>query len=410
MLETLSPLVLAGRKLQKATVSLGSAHALCSPLLLPSPNLMEPRRPQIVFLHSSDELYGADRMLLEMVDAAIGASSAASIEVWLPTDLGHPPPKLSLCHALAQRGVHSQHLSIPIVRRLYLTPRGVIRLLLRVGSLYRQLRLVRPDVLYCTTSAAFLGAPVARVARVPRVVGHVQEVWSRGDTGALSAAASCCNLLLAISTAAEQSLPPSLRGRARVVPNGVPQPQAWTSLEGRTGGLRFLIAGRWNGMKGHRTLLQAWEAAGAPGTLVILGGPPRSGSRVDVPELVAALKHPESVQVVGEVEDPSPYVDESDVMVIPSTEPEGFGLVAIEAFARGRPVIASADGGLLDIVTQGADGWLVPPGDVAALTRLLGALKRDAVARAGAQARQTYENRFTAERFAQSWRAAVLGD
>jgi len=55
---------------------------------------------------------------------------------------------------------------------------------------------------------------------------------------------------------------------------------------------------------------------------------------------------------------------------------EGYGIACAEAMAHGRPVVASAVGGLLDLVVDGETGLLVPPGDVpalrAALERLLG--------------------------------------
>lgn len=50
--------------------------------------------------------------------------------------------------------------------------------------------------------------------------------------------------------------------------------------------------------------------------------------------------------------------------VAPSECYETFGLTLVEAFAHGRPVIASAIGGMTEVVGDGADGWLVPPGDV----------------------------------------------
>ena len=55
----------------------------------------------------------------------------------------------------------------------------------------------------------------------------------------------------------------------------------------------------------------------------------------------------------------------------PSVWPEPFGLVAIEAMASGRPVIASDTGGLSDIVVHGQTGLLVPPGDAGALRQAI---------------------------------------
>ena len=96
-------------------------------------------------------------------------------------------------------------------------------------------------------------------------------------------------------------------------------------------------------------------------------------------------------------------------MIVPSEQPEPFGLVAIEAFARSRPVLASAAGGLLDIVTAERDGWFFPPGDAAALADLLKRIDRAEVARTGAAARATFEARFTSERYAADWWDLVNG-
>lgn len=143
----------------------------------------------------------------------------------------------------------------------------------------------------------------------------------------------------------------------RVVPNGTPEPAHWSPLQDRTGPLTYVVASRWNGWKGHRTLLAAWDRASsdaAPGTLLVLGGPPPSGDAVGVAGLVAGLKHPDSVRIVGETPDASPDLDDADV-VMPSDQPEPLGLVASEAFARRRPVAASAAGRVLDIVTDRQD-------------------------------------------------------
>lgn len=58
-------------------------------------------------------------------------------------------------------------------------------------------------------------------------------------------------------------------------------------------------------------------------------------------------------------------------VIIPSIWPEVFGLVALEAFAACRPVIASRVGGLTELIDDGVDGWLVPPGDAEALAARL---------------------------------------
>jgi 2-deoxystreptamine N-acetyl-D-glucosaminyltransferase/2-deoxystreptamine glucosyltransferase len=82
------------------------------------------------------------------------------------------------------------------------------------------------------------------------------------------------------------------------------------------------------------------------------------------------------------------YYAAAAVVVVPSLR-EGFGMACLEAMAHGRPVVASATGGLLDLVVDGETGILVPPGDVTALREALERLLADADLRArlGASAR-----------------------
>jgi len=71
----------------------------------------------------------------------------------------------------------------------------------------------------------------------------------------------------------------------------------------------------------------------------------------------------------------------SDAFVIPSTDHETFCIAACEAMACARPVVASRTGGLPEVVRDSETGYLVPPGDAAALADRIGALLDDAALR-----------------------------
>ena len=71
-----------------------------------------------------------------------------------------------------------------------------------------------------------------------------------------------------------------------------------------------------------------------------------------------------------------------DAFVLPAVidakgDTEGLGVVLLEAMSYARPVIASAAGGIVDIVRDGRNGWLVPPGDAAALAGAISACMDD---------------------------------
>jgi glycosyltransferase involved in cell wall biosynthesis len=77
-------------------------------------------------------------------------------------------------------------------------------------------------------------------------------------------------------------------------------------------------------------------------------------------------------QIVEDCDDMPAAMMFADVVVSASNRPEGFGRVIVEAQAMGRPVIATDHGGARETVRPGETGWLVPPGDPAALAAALG--------------------------------------
>lgn len=69
-------------------------------------------------------------------------------------------------------------------------------------------------------------------------------------------------------------------------------------------------------------------------------------------------------------------LDQSSILVLPSKS-EGLGRVILEAFARGRPVVASRVGGIVDLLEDGKTGLLVPPDDPEALAKAIVAILRE---------------------------------
>lgn len=150
-----------------------------------------------------------------------------------------------------------------------------------------------------------------------------------------------------------------------------------------------LFVGRLVRRNGWSVLLDAWRRSGLEGRaeLHVVG----AGS--DAPAIRAAADRLRGVRLVGHVPD-AELADRyrtADVVVVPTVTGEGFGLVAAEALACGTPVIASAQGGLTEVVHDGQDGILVPPGDAPALASALRGVLEDAELRgrlaAGALAR-----------------------
>ena len=137
---------------------------------------------------------------------------------------------------------------------------------------------------------------------------------------------------------------------------------------------RVVFAGRLVRPKGVDVLIRA--ARSVEMELVICG----SGKRLEaLRKLAARLGVGERVRFAGWLgaEQLAHELAEASVVAIPSLWPEPFGLVGIEALAAGRPVVASATGGVEDWLDPGRTGLSVPAGDIGALAGALAELLDD---------------------------------
>lgn len=105
--------------------------------------------------------------------------------------------------------------------------------------------------------------------------------------------------------------------------------------------------------------------------------------------------------LAGFIADREEFFAALDLFIMPSRS-EGWGLAAVEALARGIPVIASNTGGLPEIVEEGKTGWLVPPGEAQALAETIAEAESDPESlRMMALEAAKQSNRFSSDRMAE---------
>jgi D-inositol-3-phosphate glycosyltransferase len=160
--------------------------------------------------------------------------------------------------------------------------------------------------------------------------------------------------------------------------------------------LRIGAYGRYTPQKGFGTLIQALTAL-PPGlaTLQLAGIGPHGDQ---LKTLAAGLSN---VTIGGPTSDVRGFLARCDVIAVPS-EWETFGQVALEARAAGRPLIASRVDGLVEQTSDGW-GWLVPPGDVAALKQAIGQAACSNLTAMGHAARISTQGHL--ERSFETWRS-----
>jgi len=320
------------------------------------------------------------------------------------------PEPGALVDDLEAAGVEVLIRAISVLRRELLTPRGLASVAAAATRDAVGLRgLIRTRgvaLVHSNTSVVLGGAAAAALARIPHV-WHVREIYSRFGRGwpvyrrvlGTAAALPC----VSGATAAQFGT-----SRARVIHDGLaidpqraPRTQARWAL-GLDGDAPVVaVLGRISDWKGQDVLVRALAepALAARGVIGVLAGEPWPGAQARqarVTDLAVQLGVQDRVRLVGFRDDVENVYGAADVVAVPSTEPDPLPGAAIEAAAAGCVVVASAHGGLPEIIADGRTGRLVAPADPAALARVVAELLDDPAAahrlaaRAAAETRDRY--------------------
>ena len=204
------------------------------------------------------------------------------------------------------------------------------------------------------------------------------------------------------------------RERVRVVPNGADPPDeaaehpAARRLRAGLGASAlkplWVCAARLEEQKGHAVLLEALAEARRRGLGFVVALAGDGSLRASLERRVAELGLTDCVRFLGMVEEIGPLLAAADAVVMPSRW-EGLPLTLLEALARARPVVASAVGGIPEVIEDRLSGRLVPPGDAFALAEALEWLHRraDLAAALGREGAARVRERYTWEHVVQSF-------
>jgi glycosyltransferase involved in cell wall biosynthesis len=271
------------------------------------------------------------------------------------------------------------------------------------------------DVFYaCTLSSLPYCLLAGRRAGVPHVV-HVYSSYAEPGPYRKHLLARARSVVapsadsLALAARAIGGFAPGVRTRvayngmdvARIEREAAAPPPPGLGPDGRP---RIGMVGNLDTRKNPLLLVEAAarlaQAASAPRVLLI-GAFPDPAYEATVRERIAVLGLDGAVTVTGFLANPFPLVRTLDVLVHPARR-DPFPLALLEGMALGRPIVASAVGGVPEMLVDGESGVLVPSDDVEALARAVGTLLADPAARAriGAAAHERLLTRFSLARFA----------
>lgn len=184
---------------------------------------------------------------------------------------------------------------------------------------------------------------------------------------------------IAVSDAAAEFARKRIGGTFDVIPNGVEFSRFQTAAPAQIGaeGVRVLFVGRLDARKGFKTAVEAFRLAAAKREdlrLLVAGDGPQKGAVETLP--VGLRGRVSMLGAVPNAEIPA-YYAACDVYISPAVGGESFGIVLVESMAAGLPLVASDIAGYREVVTDGVQGLLVPPGDAAAFADAIGRLLDD---------------------------------
>jgi glycosyltransferase involved in cell wall biosynthesis len=244
--------------------------------------------------------------------------------------------------------------------------------------------------------AEVVGTRAALAAGTPVIMAtvHSSRVRSPEDVATLAALTPAMDRLIVPS----DSILAKVRAEGRVeaaysvIPNGVdlsrfavPAPRCALRRETGVPGSAVLVGvvARLEPEKGHSHLIAAWPdvVAAAPDAWLAIVG--EGSSCASLRAQAAALPAPARDRIIftGRREDVSALTADLDIAVLPSLR-EAQGISILEAMARRVPVVASAVGGIPEVVADGVSGLLIPPADPAALAAALSRLAASPALRA----------------------------
>jgi glycosyltransferase involved in cell wall biosynthesis len=202
------------------------------------------------------------------------------------------------------------------------------------------------------------------------------------------------DLAVSYSSAVDRHLAANGIERRMLVPYFPTMPARQGS--GHSGRRRVVFAGRIVWLKGIDVLIRA--ATRVEAEFVVCG----DGRELDhMREQARRLGVEERVRFTGWLgaEELAGELADASLVVLPSLWPEPFGLVGIEAFAAGRPAVASATGGVGDWLEHGVNGLSVPPADAERLADAVNELLADPERQRlmGIAGRDTVTRKFSAE-------------
>lgn len=358
---------------------------------------------RILYLHAGAEMYGADKVLLELIKGL--DSKEFEAHVILPNDG-------VLVEALRQVGAQVSVLDYPILRRKYFNPKGIADYIRSYNFYAKQIALYARehsiDMVHNNTAAVLEGIYLKRRLKLP-LIWHVHEIIVKPK-----AISDFINMLMgryadkivtvsqAVANHIKQS--PFIKdSQVEVIYNGVDN-AVYYPMDASSIREKFDIAqdalvigmiGRVNAIKGQNDFIEAVEPLlekNEQAVAFLAGGvfPGEEWRLEELDKRIASSSVVSQIHRIDYYDKTSELYNMFDIFVLPSIKPDSLPTVVLEAMACSKPVVGYNNGGIAEMVVDDKSGCLVKPNRPQELSNAISLLldsseKREKFGRVGYQ-------------------------
>ena len=358
---------------------------------------------RILYLHAGAEMYGADKVLLELIKGL--DSKEFEAHVILPNDG-------VLVEALRQVGAQVSVLDYPILRRKYFNPKGIADYIRSYNFYAKQIALYARqhsiDMVHNNTAAVLEGIYLKRKLKLP-LIWHVHEIIVKPK-----AISDFINMLMGryadkivtVSQAVANHIKQSSfikDSQVEVIYNGVDN-AVYYPMDASSIREKFDIAqdalvigmiGRVNAIKGQNDFIEAVEPLlekNEQAVAFLAGGvfPGEEWRLEELDKRIASSSVVSQIHRIDYYDKTSELYNMFDIFVLPSIKPDSLPTVVLEAMACSKPVVGYNNGGIAEMVVDDKSGCLVKPNRPQELSNAISLLldsseKREKFGRVGYQ-------------------------
>ncbi|UAB81921.1 glycosyltransferase family 4 protein [Marixanthomonas sp. SCSIO 43207] len=348
------------------------------------------RKKNIVFVSISSDMYGSSKVLLFLVRRLKEESSAYNPIVCMPYEEG------PLKEILRAEGIDMIEMPVVKLTRSMLKSFGVFTLAKEYFKAKKTFKKATKNLdiacIQSNTLATMFGGIYCFFRKKKHIV-HVHEIMDRPKAAQFffkNYLRFFANHIVYNSVATQEfynGICPSLQKKSVTIVNGVDNTTPPLSKDDRINKRKELfnaseddlligLVGRINRLKGHTLLLNSFKKLSSSypkAKLCFIGSPPPNQEFFlsNLKETISDLDLTDKVAFLDFQETIFPVLESLDIVTVPSTEPESFGLIVVEAMLAKKLVVASKIGGISTILEDEKTGLFFEPNNEEDFTKAL---------------------------------------